>query len=254
MSVGMSLVFNTHFYFSPTSRFQWGYSTLKSVEISSKISSTQGGGPALVRSTEGPSEPRCCWREKWSGGRTVQQVFSKKLPVFPHSDGSVPTLISGLPSSARRTCIGLNSVRRIWARSERSNLVECDSYSVSFLSVSTAVVCHAQRECARNATHGSTRGLEGRNVRSRTLWIQGITVSRLPRNDSSNGTRRGFRNRPVEKKSLSVLRHCILIHPSLVPRHEPKIGLKERLRNAKFKCDARVDSSRHKRSVGSQVE
>jgi len=54
VSVGMSLVFNTHFYFSPTPRFQWGYSTLKSVEISSKISSTQGGGPALVRGTEGP--------------------------------------------------------------------------------------------------------------------------------------------------------------------------------------------------------
>jgi hypothetical protein len=48
VSVGMSLVFNTHFYFSPTPRFQWGYSTLKSVEISSKISSTQGGGPALA--------------------------------------------------------------------------------------------------------------------------------------------------------------------------------------------------------------
>jgi hypothetical protein len=68
VSVGMSLVFNTHFYFSPTPRFQWGYSTPKSVEISSKISSTQGGGPALVRGAEGPSEPRCCWREKWSGG------------------------------------------------------------------------------------------------------------------------------------------------------------------------------------------
>jgi hypothetical protein len=39
----MSLDFNTHFYFSPTLRFQWGYSTLKSLEISSKISSTQGG-------------------------------------------------------------------------------------------------------------------------------------------------------------------------------------------------------------------
>jgi len=25
-------------------------------------------------------------------------VFSKKLPVFPQSDGSVPTLISGLPT------------------------------------------------------------------------------------------------------------------------------------------------------------
>ena len=67
MSVGMSLVFNAHFYFSPTARFQWGYSTLKSVEISSKISSTRGGVPALVRGTEGPSEARCCWREKWSG-------------------------------------------------------------------------------------------------------------------------------------------------------------------------------------------
>src|SRR6266446_4107748 len=67
----MSLVFNAHFYFSPTARFQWGYSTLKSVEISSKISSTQGGGPALVRGSEGPSEPRCCGRcgrEKWGGG------------------------------------------------------------------------------------------------------------------------------------------------------------------------------------------
>jgi hypothetical protein len=64
VSVGMSLVFNTDFNFSPTARFQWGYSTLKSVEISS----TQGGGPALVRGTEGPSEPRCCLREKWSGG------------------------------------------------------------------------------------------------------------------------------------------------------------------------------------------
>jgi hypothetical protein len=53
VSVGMSLVFNTHFYFSPTPRFQWGYSTLKSVEISSKISSTQGDEPALVRGTEG---------------------------------------------------------------------------------------------------------------------------------------------------------------------------------------------------------
>jgi hypothetical protein len=68
VSVGMSLVFNMHFCFSPTARFQWGYSTLKSVEISSKISSTQGGGPALVRGWEGPSEPRCCGREKWSGG------------------------------------------------------------------------------------------------------------------------------------------------------------------------------------------
>src|SRR5258708_13536087 len=27
----------------------------------------------------------------------VQQVFSKKLPVLPQSDGSAPTLISGLP-------------------------------------------------------------------------------------------------------------------------------------------------------------
>src|SRR5258708_38989459 len=28
----------------------------------------------------------------------VQQVFSKKLPVLPQSDGSAPTLISGLPT------------------------------------------------------------------------------------------------------------------------------------------------------------
>jgi hypothetical protein len=42
VSAGMSLVFNTHFSFSPTARFQWGYSTLKSVEISSKSSSTEG--------------------------------------------------------------------------------------------------------------------------------------------------------------------------------------------------------------------
>ena len=75
----MSLVFNTHFYFSPTPRFQWGYSTLKLVEIGSKISSTQGGGPALVRGTEGPSE-RCCWREKWSGGGLLK--FS--CPVRTH--------------------------------------------------------------------------------------------------------------------------------------------------------------------------
>jgi hypothetical protein len=40
----MSLVFNTHFSFSPTARFQWGYSTLKSVEISSKISSSKAAG------------------------------------------------------------------------------------------------------------------------------------------------------------------------------------------------------------------
>ena len=82
MSVGMSLVFNTHFYFSPTPRFQWGYSTLKSVEISSKISSTQGGGPALVRGTEGPSEPRRCWREKWSGGGLLIFLPCSYTPRF----------------------------------------------------------------------------------------------------------------------------------------------------------------------------
>lgn len=38
----MSLVFNTHFQFSPTARFQWGSNTLKSVEITSKSSSTEG--------------------------------------------------------------------------------------------------------------------------------------------------------------------------------------------------------------------
>jgi hypothetical protein len=42
VSVSMSLVFNTHFQFSPTARFQWGSNTLKSVEISSKSSSTEG--------------------------------------------------------------------------------------------------------------------------------------------------------------------------------------------------------------------
>jgi hypothetical protein len=71
VSVGMSLVFNTHFYFSPTAGFQWGCSALKSVEISSKIRDTKGDGPALVRGSGGPSEPRrCerCGREEWGGG------------------------------------------------------------------------------------------------------------------------------------------------------------------------------------------
>jgi hypothetical protein len=52
VSVGMSLVFNAASRLEEIASAYAGSNARESLEISSKISSTQGGGPALVRITE----------------------------------------------------------------------------------------------------------------------------------------------------------------------------------------------------------
>jgi len=51
---------------------------LKSSEISSKVSSTQGGCPSLVRGTEGHSEPRC-WERKMERRRFANSTCPVRI-------------------------------------------------------------------------------------------------------------------------------------------------------------------------------
>ena len=72
-------------------------------------------------------------------------------------------------------------------------------------------------------------------------------------NDRCDGGLRGFENGAVEQKSLSVVRHRILIHPDVV-QPELKTGDEESLRSAEFKHGAWVYGYGHQGAIRRQIE